>query len=123
MVDDVKCLVFGVSDDVEQMVMALVKQIVDVDIEKDYYLNIPPPPVDNADEIFGDAVISGVFVDLIESVINAVLKWLRAQTQKQQPEPKLFIIVGDNILQVNTHNMKIILDVLKECSRTKIDID
>jgi hypothetical protein len=123
MVDDVKCLVFGVSDDVEQMVMALVKQKVDVDIEKDYYLNIPPPPVDNADEIFGDAVISGVFVDLIESVINAVLKWLRAQTQKQQPEPKLFIIVGDNILQVNTHNMKIILDVLKECSRTKIDID
>jgi hypothetical protein len=123
MVDDEKSLVFGVSDDVEQMVMALVKQKVDVDIEKDYYLNIPPPPVDNADEIFGDAVISGVFVDLIESVINAVLKWLRAQTQKQQPEPKLFIIVGDNILQVNTHNMKIILDVLKECSRTKIDID
>ncbi|MFA5364306.1 MAG: hypothetical protein WC325_03895 [Candidatus Bathyarchaeia archaeon] len=120
---DEKSLVFGVSEDIDNMVMALVKQKVDINIEKDYYLNIPPPPVDNADEIFGDAVISGVFVDLIESVINTILRWLRIRTRKQQPEPKLFIIVGDNILQVNIHNMNIILEVLKECSRTKINIE
>ena len=39
-----KSLIFGVSDDLEDLLLFLLKKNVDFDLENDYYLNIPPPP-------------------------------------------------------------------------------
>jgi len=46
-------------------------------LEDDYYVNISPPPIPDANEDFGDSIISGLFVDLTEELIKTILGWLR----------------------------------------------
>ncbi|MEJ2240676.1 MAG: hypothetical protein P8Y18_00825, partial [Candidatus Bathyarchaeota archaeon] len=74
---DEKSLVFGVSDAVEDLILALLKQNIDLDIETDYYLNISAPPIPQTENFFGDSVISGIFVDLNKNLLNKILSWLQ----------------------------------------------
>jgi len=53
-----KSLIFGVSDAVEDLIMALIKQ--KIDLEKDYYLNISPPPIPESTEYFGDSYFRNI---------------------------------------------------------------
>ena len=69
---DEKSLIFGVSYAVDGLIMALLKQNIDLNIEEDYYVNISPPPIPDSTD-FGDSVISGIFVDLTEDVVTAIL--------------------------------------------------
>lgn len=112
-----KSLIFGVSDAVEDLIMTLIKQKIDLTLEKDYYLNISPPPIPESTEYFGDSVISGIFVDLTEELIKAILGWLQAK--KKLKNPKLKITISGNLLNINVHDMEIIMHVLAECSKQK----
>ena len=116
---DEKSLIFGVSDHIDKLIMMLISQNIEVDLEHDYYLNIPPPPIENAEEVFGDAVISGVFVDLTEELVKAILNWIEIRKKKKLKDLKLAISIGGNILKVTSSNLNIILKVMEECSKRK----
>ena len=110
-----KSLIFGVSDAVEDLIMTLIKKKIDLTLEKDYYLNISPPPIPESTEYFGDTGISGIFVDLTEELIKAILGWLQAK--KKLKNPKLKIAISGNLPNINVHDMEIIMQVLAECSK------
>jgi len=114
---DEKSLIFGVSDAVEDLILALIKQKIKLDLDNDYYLNISPPPIDESEEYFGRSIISGIFVDLREELIKAILGWL--QTNKKFKNPKLKLIIDGNLLNINIHDLKILLQIQKECSQQK----
>jgi len=62
-------------------------------------------------------VISGIFVDLTEELIKAILGWLQAK--KKLKNPKLKIAISGNLLNINVHDVEIIMQVLAECSKQK----
>ena len=117
---DEKSLIFGVSDAIEDLIMALIKQNIELDMENDYYLNISPPPIPESAEYFGDAVISGVFVDLNEVLITTIIGWL--QVKKTVNNPKLKFVMGGNLLNITVHDMEILLQVLADCSKQKKNV-
>ena len=114
---DEKSLIFGVSDAIEDLIMVLIKQKIDLNMENDYYLNISPPPISESAEYFGDAIISGVFVDLNEKLITTIIGWLQAK--KTLNNLKLKFVLDGNLLNVTLHDMEILLQVLAECSKQK----
>ncbi|MEJ2280725.1 MAG: hypothetical protein P8X97_02220 [Candidatus Bathyarchaeota archaeon] len=80
-------------------------------------MNISPPPIPESEDFFGDSVISGIFVDLNENLLNKILNWL--QNIKMLENLKLKLIIDGNLLDINTHNIQILLKILKECSNEK----
>ncbi len=114
---DEKSLIFGVSDAIEDLILALIKQKIKLDLDNDYYLNISPPPIDESVEYFGESVISGIFVDLTEELIRAILGWLKAKQKLKNP--KLKLITDGNLLNINIHDLDILLQIQKECSQQK----
>jgi len=111
---DEKSLIFGVSDDVEYLILALIKRKIKLDLDNDYYLNISPPPIAESVEYFGESVISGIFVDLTEELIKSILGWLKMN--KKLKNPKLKLIIDGNLLNLNIHDLEILLQIQKECS-------
>jgi hypothetical protein len=112
---DEKSLIFGASDDVEGLILWLIKRKIKLDLDNDYYLNISPPPIAESAEFFGESVISGIFVDLTEELIKSILGWLKAN--KKLKNPKLKLIIDGNLLNLNIHDLEILLQVQKECSQ------
>ena len=113
---DEKSLIFGVSYDVDDLIIALLNRKIDLNIEKDFYVNISPPPIPGIAEEFGDSVISGLFVDLTVELVKAILIWLRKIKQEKLEDPKLKITIGGNLLNLNIQDMKMLLKILKEWS-------
>jgi hypothetical protein len=113
---DEKSLIFGVSYDVDDLIIALLNQKIDLNLEKDFYVNISPPPIPGIAEDFGDSVISGLFVDLTVELVKAILIWLRKIKQEKLEDPKLKITIGGNLLNLNIQDMKMLLKILKEWS-------
>ena len=114
---DEKSLIFGVSDAVEDLILVLIKQKIKLDLDNDYYLNISPPPIDESAEYFGSSVISGIFVDLTGELVRTILSWL--QTNKKFKNLKLKLIIDGNLLNINIHDLEILLQIQKECSQKK----
>jgi hypothetical protein len=114
-----KSLIFGVSYAVDDLSIALLEQKIDLNLDEDYYVNISPPPIPGAAEEFGDSVISGLFVDLTDELVKAILVWLRKRKTEHEENPKLKISIGGNLLNINVHDMEMLLTVLKECSTRK----
>lgn len=115
-----KSLIFGVSDAIEDLIISMVKQKIELDLENDYYLNISPPPIPESAEYFGEAVISGIFVDLTADLIKAIIVWL--QPKKTLKNPKIKFVIDGSLLNINVHNMEILLQVLAECSKQKRNV-
>jgi len=94
------------------LVLELFKQKLDIDFENNYYLNIPRPP--RVDEIndYGDSVISGLFVDLTEELIEAIIRWLKKR--RKMANPNLEISIEGNLLNVNVQDMEQLLQIIKE---------
>lgn len=113
---DEKSLIFGVSYDVDNLIIALLSRKIDLNLDKDFYVNISPPPIPGVAEEFGDSVISGLFVDLTMELVEAILLSLRKTKQEQAEDPKLKITIGGNLLNVNVQDMKMLLKILKEWS-------
>ena len=113
-----KSLIFGVSYAVDSLIMALLKQKIDLKVEEDYYVNISPPPIPDSTD-FSDSVISGVFVDVTEDFVKATLVWLRDREKEHMEKPKMKVCINGNLLNVNVQDMEIMLKVLKECSKKK----
>jgi hypothetical protein len=113
-----KTLIFGVSYAVDSLIMALLKQKIDLNVEEDYYVNISPPPIPDSTD-FGDSVISGIFVDVTEELIKATIGWLREREKEQTEKPKLKICIDGNLLNIDVQDMEIMMKVLKECSKKK----
>ena len=111
---DEKSLIFGVSDDLEDLLMFLIRKNVDVDLEKDYYLNIPPPPTRDSNDDFGNSVIAGMFVELNEKLVETVLLWLQCRKKKALANPKLEISIGGNLIKVNRHDMEVLRNLLEK---------
>lgn len=82
-------------------------------------MNISSPPIPGAAEEFGNSFIPGLFVDLTDELVKAILVWLRKSETKQTENPKLKMSIGGNLLNINVHDMEILLSILKECSRIK----
>jgi hypothetical protein len=113
---DEKSLIFGVSYAVEDLIIALLNQKIDLNLDKDFYINISPPPIPGVAEEFGDSVISGLFVDLTVELVKSILVWLQNIQQEQTENPKLKITVDGNLLNINVHNMEMLRKILKEWS-------
>ena len=111
---DEKSLIFGVSDAVEDLILALIKKKIKLDLDNDYYLNISPPPINESAEYFGQSVISGIFVDLTEELIKTILGWLQAK--KKMKNPKLKLIIDGKLLNINIPDMELLFKILTECS-------
>ena len=114
---DEKSLIFGPSDSVEALIMALIKKKMDLDLENDYYLNITPPPIHESSEYFSDSVISGIFVDLNDKLLNAIHRWLKSR--KNQKNLKLNLIIDGNLININVNDVEILLKILNECPEQK----
>jgi hypothetical protein len=112
---DEKSLIFGVSYDVDDLIIALLNRRIDLNLDKDFYVNISPPPIPGIVEEFGDSVISGIFVDLTVELVKAILLWLRKIKQEVE-DPKLKITIDGNLLNLNIQNMKMLLKIFKEWS-------
>ena len=117
---DEKALVFGVSYAVDGLIMALLKQDIELNLEEDYYVNISPPPIPDSTD-YGDAVISGVFVDVTEGLIKSTIGWLRERENEQIEKPKLKFCINGNLLNIDIQDMEIMLKVLKDCSKRNRD--
>ena len=107
-----RSLIFGTSDDVEDLVLELFKQKLDIDFEHDYYLNIPPPPREDTTKAYGNSIISGLFVDLTEELIEAIFLWLKEK--KKDVNPNLEISIAGNLVNVNVRDMEQLLKILKK---------
>ena len=101
---------FGASDDVEDLILELYTQKLDIDFEHAYYLNIPPPPKEDTTIDYGDSVVSGLFVDLSEELVESILRWLE---KKKGVNPNLEISIDGNLVNVNVRVMERLLKVLK----------
>ena len=106
-----RSLIFGTSNDVEDLVRELYKQKLDIDFENDYYLNIPPPPNEDTTIDYGGSVVSGLFVDLTVELIDAILRWLKAK--KKGTNPNLEINLDGNLITVNIRVMEQLLKIVK----------
>ncbi len=115
---DEKSLIFGVSSVVDGLIMALLKQNIDLNVEEDYYVNISHPPIPDSTD-FGGSVISGIFVDATEELVKATIGWLREREKEQVEKPKLKICINRNLLNIDVQDMEIMMNVLKECSKKK----
>ena len=113
---DEKSLLFGVSYAVDDLIIALVGQKINLNLDEDYYVNISPPPIPGLAEKFADSVISGLFVDLTEELVKAILVWLRKLKQEQRENPKLKISISGSLLNINVQDMEMLLKILKEWS-------
>ena len=115
---DEKSLLFGVSYSIDSLIMSLLNQKVDLNLDDDYYVNISPPPIPDADD-FGNSVISGLFVDVTEKMVKATLVWLRERENENMDNPKLKLCIDGNLIDLTIHDMQILLDIMKKCSNTK----
>lgn len=106
-----RSLIFGTSDDIEDLILDLFKQKLDIDFEKDYYLNIPPPPKEDTTIDYGNSVVSGLFVDLSEELVEAILRWLTIK--KKEVNPNLEMSIDGNLVNVNVRVMEQLLRILK----------
>jgi hypothetical protein len=113
---DEKSLIFGVSYAVDNLIIALLNQKIDLNLDKDFYVNISPPPIPGIAEEFGESVVSGLFVDLTIELVKAILVWFRKVQQNQTENPKLKITVDGSLLNVDVHDMEMLLKILKEWS-------
>ncbi|MCW4016837.1 MAG: hypothetical protein NWF06_10740 [Candidatus Bathyarchaeota archaeon] len=114
-----KALIFGVSYAVDSLIMALIKRKIDLNLDEDYYVNISPPPIPDSTD-FGDAVISGMFVDVTEALVKTTINWLREREKQHNIEnPKLKLCINGNLLNIDVQEMETLLSVLKECSKKK----
>jgi hypothetical protein len=111
-----KSLLFGVSYAVDDLILYLLKQKIELNLNEDYYVNISLPPLPSIAEEFEDSVISGLFVDLTEELVKAILMWLRKRKNEQTVNPKLKLTIGGNLLNINVHDMEMLLKILKEWS-------
>ena len=110
-----RSLIFGTSNDVEDLVRELYKQKLDIDFENDYYLNIPPPPKEDSNIDYGGSVVSGLFVDLTVELIDAILRWLKEK--KNWVTPNLEISIEGNLVNVNVRVMEQLQKMLKRHSK------
>jgi len=115
---DEKALIFGVSYAVDDLIIALLTKKIELNLKDDYYVNISPPPIPYLLE-FGDAVFSGIFVDLTEELIKTILGWLQEEKKEPVKKTKLKISINGNLLNLNAHDLEIIRDILKKGSKTK----
>jgi hypothetical protein len=115
---DEKALVFGVSYAVDSLIMALLKQGIELNLEEDYYVNISPPPIPDSTD-YGNAVISGVFADVTEELIKATIGWLREREKEGMKKPKLKLCIDGNLVNIDVQEMEILMSVLQECTKKK----
>lgn len=113
-----KSLIFGVSYAVDSLIMTLLNEKIGLDLETDYYVNIDLPPIPDSTD-FGNAVISGLFVDVTEELVKATLGWLRDREKENMEKPKLKFCIGGNLLNIDIHDMEILLKFLRDCSTRK----
>jgi len=116
---DEKSLIFGVSYAIDDLIIALLNQKIDLNLDKDFYVNISPPPIPGIGEEFGESVISGLFVDLTVELVKAILVWLQDVQQDQTENPKLKITIDGSLLSVSVHDMEMLLKILKEWSKKR----
>lgn len=113
---DEKSLIFGVSYAVDGLIMELLKQKIDLNLDEDYYVNISPPPIPDSTD-FGDAVISGIFVDVTKELVKATLNWLREREKENLEKPKLKFCIDGNLVNIDIQDLEIILKVINDCSK------
>jgi len=115
---DEKSLIFGVSYAVDSLIMALVKEKIELDLDTDYYVNIDAPPIPDLPD-FGNAVISGLFVDVTEDLVKATLTWLRDREKENMEKPELIFCINGNLLNIDIQDMEILLQFLNDCAKRK----
>lgn len=115
---DEKALIFGVSYSVDSLILALMKAKINLDLDNNYYVNISPPPISDISD-YRVSVISGLFVDLSEKLINIVISWLRERENEHIEKSKLKICIDGNLLNIDIQDMQILLNVIQECSKSK----
>ena len=113
-----KSLIFGVSYAVDSLIMALLNENMTLDLDADYYVNIDPPPIPESPD-FGNSVISGLFVDVTEELVKAILSWLRDRETENMEKPNLKFCINGNLLSIDIQDMEILLNLLKNCSKRK----
>jgi hypothetical protein len=113
-----KSLIFGISYAVDSLIMALIKEKISLDLDKDYYVNIDPPPIPDPPD-FGNSVVSGLFVDVTEDLVKATLSWLRNREKENMEKPNLKFCINGNLLNINIQDMEILLKFLNDCTKRK----
>ena len=113
-----KSLIFGISYAVDSLIMALIKEKISLDLDKDYYVNIDPPPIPDPPD-FTNSVVSGLFVDVTEDLVKATLSWLRNREKENMEKPNLKFCINGNLLNIDIQDMEILLKFLNDCAKRK----
>ena len=111
-----KSLIFGVSYAIDSLIMALIKEKIQLDLDTDYYVNIDAPPIPDLPD-FGNAVLSGLFVDVTEELVKATLSWLRDREKENMEKPKLLFSLGGNLLNIDIQDMEMLLKFIIDCEQ------
>ena len=111
-----KSLIFGVSYAIDSLIMALIKEKIQLDLDTDYYVNIDAPPIPDLPD-FGNAVLSGLFVDVTEDLVKATLGWLREREKENMEKPKLLFSLGGNLLNIDIQDMEMLLKFILDCEQ------
>jgi hypothetical protein len=117
-----KALIFGGSYAIDSLIMFLLNKPIDLNLDDDYYVNISRPPIPDSTD-FGESVISGVFVNVTENLIKAILDWLREREKENIENPKMKICINGNLLNIDVQDMEILLDVIEKCVKKKKNLD
>ena len=115
---DEKTLIFGVSYSLDSLILALLKMKIDLNLAKNYYVNISPPPIPDSTD-YGNSVISGIFVDLTEDLVKTIIGWLRERENEHIEKPKLKICIDGNLLNINIQDMEILQNIMLEYKKKK----
>lgn len=115
---DEKTLIFGVSYSLDSLILALLKKKIDLNLAKNYYINISPPPIPDSTD-YGNSVISGIFVDLTEDLVKIIIGWLRERENEHIEKSNLKICIDGNLLNINIQDMEILQNVMLECDKKK----
>jgi hypothetical protein len=111
-----KSLIFGVSYAIDSLIMALLKEQIPLDLDTDYYVNIDAPPIPDLPD-FGNAVLSGLFVDVTEDLVKSTLTWLRHREKENMEKPQLLFSLGGNLLKIDIQDMEMLLKFIRDCEQ------
>lgn len=115
---DEKSLIFGVSYAIDSLIMSLLKQNIKLNLEDDYYVNISRPPIPDSTD-FGNAVLSGLFVDVTEELVKAIIVWLREREKEHIGNPKLKFCIDGNLINIDIPDMEILFAFLRDCAQKR----
>lgn len=68
--------------------------------------------------VLGEALISGIVIEITKETVRAILNWLK-ERRKKRKKPRLVIRVEGDILKLNAKELKLLTTILEKASEKR----